>query len=172
VGFKCIQGGTSANFEPRGDYSIGDVVADGSVAWIVFREPIVAQSGVNPVYGSHFDGSFRTGSDYGGDIFLLFRTDVDYADIIISGGSTFCRIKGYEIAGLDEGTVVTSHPLKLSDDMLFSTQSPQEVGLLGYDSLAIGTIVWNISPSSNSPVGWVKVSAGDPGVFLPLPELR
>jgi hypothetical protein len=169
--FVCTSAGPTAASEPLGEFSIGDVIVDGTVEWTMVREPVVTQSGFNPIDGSSFGGSFRSGSDYADDTMLFFASDVAYADIIIAGGSATCRIKGYEIAAADGGAVVTSHPLRLSDDLFYSYQSPQTTGAIGYDNMAVGSQVWDVSPASETPIGWVKSAAGDPGTWLPMPNL-
>lgn len=171
VAFKCITAGQAAGTMPTGIYSVGDVVADGEVEWVVQREPVATNVGINPAYSaSKFGGCFAGGSDTELAMMMLFRADVAVADIILSGGTAPCRLVGWSISSADGSPVSTLHPMGLNDDTFYGYQSPQVVGAIGNGGHPIGLHVLNASPAAGEPIAWASSAEGDPGVWLPWPS--
>ena len=165
--FRCTTAGTTTTSEPTGYYSVGDTITDGTVVWTAEREAVVTQQGVNPLYtASSFGGCFRFGSDSAIETMLLFTPDVAYADVIIAGGTAACRLTGWGISSMDGSPVVTSHPMGLDDDKLYTYQSPATTGSIGQGGYTLGQIVYDSSPASGTPQGWACSASGDPGTWI------
>jgi len=105
---------------------------------------------------------YVTSGDSEDDLFFRVDEDVKKVAIFITGGTNECRLRGFSIFSVDGGhaAVWSGYEEGISGSNL-GTTAP----LSG--TWERGRIVLNAEPSAAMPIGWVCVTSGSPGLWLP-----
>ena len=157
----CRRGGRAGAALRHGACNPGDLIEDGEAIWEVRPNPVrfgrnLQLSALSQTYSN----SFTHQSDRATDVVAFFESNVAYADIIVSGGTSDCHLRGgFSIEALNGGGPLASfHPLGIEEDQRYAIEQPD--GSLG-GFYPLGQFIRNARPASTQPIGWYVLEGGE-----------
>lgn len=112
-------------------------------------------------YSTMFGKCYRSGADSNKDVYFVLGEDVNYICVILSGGTSPLRLRGFNIFSLDNGTCSTWTGYEEIIEGANLGSTPPTIG-----NWTKGRRIINVSPTVGQPKAWVCTATGTPGTWI------
>lgn len=121
-----------------------------------------------PAYSSNFGGSYQTGSDGTDDVYFKVGANVAYVRVMCLKGSANLRIRSFSVfaVGQNADAAAWTGVDEIIPGVNLGTTPPTS------GTWTKGRVVLNSSPDAGEPFGWICVTAGTPGTWVPFGRIE